>query len=168
MVDKLLSFEPSILKLATFSLRTLIRERAFLDEFLRRGGMDALQEVIKRATGNTLAYSLLSMQSLMDLDDRGWEQLEDGFVSRIVEIIGKALDLGPSSILTAGPVTSHRAPHQHLSAGHRSSPQTFSPCPSPLFRRCRLHRLVSLCPSFADTASGVWLRRRLERDRATT
>lgn len=89
MVDKLLSFDAATLKLATFSLRNLIKERAFLDEFLRRGGLDALQEVIKRATGNTLAYSLLSMQNLMDLEERGWEGLEDGFVARIVEIIGE-------------------------------------------------------------------------------
>lgn len=89
MVEKLLSFEPSILKLATFSLRTLIKERIFLTEFLKQGGLDALQEVIKRTSGNTLAYSLLCMQSLMDLEDRGWEGLEDGFVSRIVEIIGQ-------------------------------------------------------------------------------
>lgn len=89
MVDKLLSFDAATLKLATFSLRNLIKERAFLDEFLRRGGFDALQEVIKRATGNTLAYSLLSLQNLMDLEERGWEGLEDGFVARIVEIIGE-------------------------------------------------------------------------------
>ncbi|ORY63657.1 ELMO/CED-12 family-domain-containing protein [Leucosporidium creatinivorum] len=87
MVDKLLSFDAATLKLATFSLRNLIKERAFLDEFLRRGGLEALQEVIKRATGNTLAYSLLSLQTLMDLEERGWEGLEDGFVARIVEII---------------------------------------------------------------------------------
>lgn len=91
MVEKLQSGEASVLKLATFSLRSLITERAFLDEFQLRGGFDALQEVIKRATGNTLAYSLLSLQSMLDLEDRGWAGLHDGFAARIVEIISQSL-----------------------------------------------------------------------------
>lgn len=83
-----------MLKLATFSLRSLILERAFLNEFLVRGGFDALQDVIIRAGGNTLAYSLLSMQSMLELEDRGWSSLLDGFAGRIVDIIGQLPPLG--------------------------------------------------------------------------
>lgn len=81
-----------MIKLATFSLRNLIKERAFLGEFLARGGLEALQEVIQRSTGNTLAYSLLSLQNLLDLEDGGWEGLSPQFAARIVEIIGASND----------------------------------------------------------------------------
>ena len=87
IVEKLASGQASILKLATYSLRTLVKEHAFLTEFLHRGGLAALQEVIRKATGNTLAYALLSMENLIT-DDRGWEGLESDFVARVVEIIG--------------------------------------------------------------------------------
>ncbi|CEQ43109.1 SPOSA6832_05004, partial [Sporobolomyces salmonicolor] len=87
MVDKLSSGEASVLKLATFSLRTLIKERAFLTEFITRGGLEALQEVIRRSSGNTLAYSLLSLQNLLELEESGWTGLQSGFIGRIVEII---------------------------------------------------------------------------------
>ncbi|KAL8276486.1 hypothetical protein RQP46_011087 [Phenoliferia psychrophenolica] len=86
IVEKLASGQASILKLATYSLRTLVKERAFLTEFLARGGLASLQEVIRRATGNTLAYALLSMENLIT-DDRGWDGLESDFVTRVVEII---------------------------------------------------------------------------------
>lgn len=89
MVEKLHSSAPSVVKLATFSLRTLIQERAFLGEFIARGGLEALQDVIRRSSGNTLAYSLLSLQNLLELDeDGGSTGLERSFVARIVEIIG--------------------------------------------------------------------------------
>ncbi|GAA5852412.1 hypothetical protein JCM8547_006773 [Rhodosporidiobolus lusitaniae] len=87
MVEKLSSTEPSVVKLATFSLRTLIKERAFLSEFIVRGGLEALQNVIRRSGGNTLAYSLLSLQNLLELEENGWTGLERSFVARIVEII---------------------------------------------------------------------------------
>ncbi|GAA5998566.1 uncharacterized protein JCM10292_002788 [Rhodotorula paludigena] len=87
MVDKLSSGEASVLKLATFSLRSLIKERAFLAEFIARGGVDALQEVIRRSSGNTLAYALLSLQNLLELEESGWVGLERSFVARIVDII---------------------------------------------------------------------------------
>ncbi|KAK4050272.1 hypothetical protein OIV83_003593 [Microbotryomycetes sp. JL201] len=87
MVEKLNSGETATLKLATFSLRTLIKERAFLDEFVNRGGLEALQHVIKHSSGNTLAYALLSMQQLMELEGRGWQGVKPDFTARIVDII---------------------------------------------------------------------------------
>ncbi|KAK4706042.1 hypothetical protein P7C70_g158, partial [Phenoliferia sp. Uapishka_3] len=86
IVEKLSSGQPSILKLATYSLRTLVKEGAFLTEFLARGGLGALQDVIRKSGGNTLAYALLSMENLIT-EERGWEGLESDFVKRIVEII---------------------------------------------------------------------------------
>jgi len=167
MVDKLLSFDAATLKLATFSLRNLIKERAFLDQFLRRGGLDALQEVIKRATGNTLAYSLLSMQNLMDLEERGWEGLDDGFAARIVEIIGQLrvrlfiYHIQLTSLLLPN---SHRTPHQHLPPRHGPPPAPLPRRPSPLLRRHSLHRLVPLQSSITSPSRRIRFRSRLERD----
>ncbi|KAM0786337.1 hypothetical protein ACM66B_001810 [Microbotryomycetes sp. NB124-2] len=87
MVDKLNSGETATLKLATFSLRTLIKERAFLDEFVNRRGLDALQQVINNTSGNTLAYALLSMQQLIEA--RGALGVKPDFTARIVDIIAK-------------------------------------------------------------------------------
>ena len=87
-MEKLRSHEASVVKLASFSLRTLVKERTFLYEFLARGGLAALQRVIMRCSGNTLGYALLSMQTVMDLEETGWEGLDAGFVGRVVEIIG--------------------------------------------------------------------------------
>jgi engulfment/cell motility protein 1 len=89
MVEKLNSGELATLKLATFSLRNLIKEKAFLSEFLNRGGLKALQQVIQKSSGNTLAYSLLTFQNLMELEEPNHQALEPGFVERLVEIIGK-------------------------------------------------------------------------------
>lgn len=89
MVDKLKSSEANVVKMGTFSLKTLIRENGFLSEFLNRGGFQALQQVIHKSAGNTLAYALLSMQGLLDLEQRGWAGLDSSFISRLVEIIGE-------------------------------------------------------------------------------
>lgn len=89
MVDKLRSTDPSTLKPAVFTLRTLIRERLFLREYVKRGGVEALQGVIKRASGNTLAYALVCLQGLLELDERGWEGIRRPFVARIVEIVSE-------------------------------------------------------------------------------
>jgi engulfment/cell motility protein 1 len=64
-----------------------------LQEFLARGGWDALREIIMGGTGgNTLSYTLGSMDNLMELQNRGWEGLDQAFVARIVEIIGESRD----------------------------------------------------------------------------
>ena len=170
MVDKLLSFDPPTLKLATFSLRTLIKERAFLTEFLRHGGVDALQEVIKQSSGNTLAYALGGMQSLMEVEDRGWEGLEDGFVSRIVEIIG-ALPLILALIVahysSRGPIDSYAASHQHLSAIPHHSPSPLVTVSSDLIRRLGFHRQLPLTPPYTPGATFLGLLGSVESGRVS-
>ncbi|GAA5841843.1 hypothetical protein JCM9279_003127 [Rhodotorula babjevae] len=87
LIDKLSSPDPAVLKPATFSLRTRIQERAFLDQFVARRGVAALQGVVRRTTGNTLAYALLSLQTLLELENDGWGGLDRAFVARVVDII---------------------------------------------------------------------------------
>ncbi|BGP17809.1 hypothetical protein JCM10213_001690 [Rhodosporidiobolus nylandii] len=132
MVDKLSSAEPSVLKLATFSLRTLIQERAFLAEFIARGGLDALQDVIRRSGGNTLAYSLLSLQNLLELDERGWTGLERSFIARIVEIIATEPLINISRPATAilRRIASQPAPPLPLTSLQSPTPDRTSPPPS--------------------------------------
>ncbi|KPV74203.1 uncharacterized protein RHOBADRAFT_54055 [Rhodotorula graminis WP1] len=87
LIDKLSSTDPAVLKPATFSLRTRIQERAFLDQFVARRGVAALQGVVGRSSGNTLAYALLSLQTLLELENDGWGGLDRAFVARVVDII---------------------------------------------------------------------------------
>jgi len=102
LIDKLSSTDPAVLKPATFSLRSRIQERAFLDQFVARRGVAALQGVVRRTTGNTLAYALLSLQTLLELENDGWAGLDRAFVARVVDIIGALLVL--LSLPVRGPV----------------------------------------------------------------
>ncbi|BGP49709.1 hypothetical protein JCM10450v2_005614 [Rhodotorula kratochvilovae] len=151
MVDKLSTSEPSALKLATFSLRTLIKERAFLAEFVARGGVDALQKVIRRSAGNTLAYALLSLQNLLELEDNGWMGLDRGFVARIVEIIATEPLINISRPATAilrrlasQPVLSPTSPSASVSSAQSGFAAVFGAIlAQPNFLRIVVERLSS-------------------------
>ncbi|KAK0540293.1 hypothetical protein OC835_000744 [Tilletia horrida] len=88
MVDKLSSRDDRVLKMATYTLQRLIREKAFTLEFLRRGGLVELITIIRTSTsGNTLAYALASCQNLLETMDEGWEYLPEEFIAKIVNIV---------------------------------------------------------------------------------
>ncbi|KAI7902057.1 ELMO/CED-12 family-domain-containing protein [Cokeromyces recurvatus] len=74
------------LKIATFSLQGYLKEKEFAAEFLERGGLGSLCDIIKNSTGNTLAYALNSFLSLME-HDTGWESLEDDFIIHIAHVV---------------------------------------------------------------------------------
>ncbi|RUS12924.1 LOW QUALITY PROTEIN: ELMO/CED-12 family-domain-containing protein [Endogone sp. FLAS-F59071] len=88
--------DDKVLKIATFSLQKYLKlllfspnsvqESEFADEFLSRGGLQSLCEIIKTTSGNTLAYALNSLTSLMD-HDHGWETLDSDFIVSIVSIL---------------------------------------------------------------------------------
>lgn len=59
-----------------------MQEEAFVNEFIKRNGVKALASVIQTATGNTLAYALNAMQTLLDMD-YGWEDLNESFVAKV-------------------------------------------------------------------------------------
>lgn len=93
-IDKLSSTLPTDLpqlKLATFSLKTLIKDPDFLQEFLKRDGLDILEKVVERTGGNTLAYSLNVVRDLCTSRVREgiWKEFSNGFVKRLVEIVGE-------------------------------------------------------------------------------
>ncbi|KAG1374208.1 hypothetical protein G6F61_009526 [Rhizopus arrhizus] len=74
------------LKIATFSLQRYLKEKDFATEFLERGGLESLCDIIKNSSGNTLAYALNSFLSLME-HNTGWESLDDEFVANIAHIV---------------------------------------------------------------------------------
>ena len=71
-------------RLATFSLRTLLKEREFTDEFRIQGGFALLQQVILQETGNILAYSL---NSFLAIESSPQERIEPALIPRLVQII---------------------------------------------------------------------------------
>lgn len=103
-IGKLLGQDRQAVKQATFSLRTfvrvycicshtkelyllsLIQEEAFMTEFSNRNGVAALASVIQTTAGNTLAYALNAMQSLMDLD-YGWNDINANLIDRVGQIM---------------------------------------------------------------------------------
>ena len=58
------------------------QEDPFLVEFIKRGGVSALAKVIRNSTGNTLAYALSAMQSVLELD-YGYTDLDVEFVRNV-------------------------------------------------------------------------------------
>ncbi|CAO3623991.1 unnamed protein product [Cunninghamella blakesleeana] len=72
--------------MATFSLQKYLKEPDFAAEFLERGGLESLCEIIKKASGNTLAYALNSFTSLME-HNTGWDTLSEDFVVEIAHIV---------------------------------------------------------------------------------
>lgn len=74
------------LKIATFSLQGYLKERDFATEFLERGGLDSLCDIIKTSSGNTLAYALNSFLSLME-HNSGWENLDDEFIAKVANVV---------------------------------------------------------------------------------
>ncbi|KAF9269164.1 hypothetical protein L218DRAFT_953712 [Marasmius fiardii PR-910] len=87
---KLTLRDDKILKTALFSLRKYIHEREFSQEFISCDGVAELVGVIYTTHGNSLAYALLAMQNLMELD-YGWSNLDDDFIFRIVQILSSPL-----------------------------------------------------------------------------
>ncbi|GAC94933.1 hypothetical protein PHSY_002506 [Pseudozyma hubeiensis SY62] len=88
MVDKLGSHDDRTLKMATYTLQRLIRETPFTDEFITRGGVKELLNVIRgHSSGNTLAYALTSCQNLMEGFEYGWEIIDAAFVAKVVSLL---------------------------------------------------------------------------------
>ncbi|CAO3596362.1 unnamed protein product [Absidia cylindrospora] len=80
------SKDDKVLKMATFSLQKYLKEPDFAAEFLDRGGLESLCEIIKKASGNTLAYALNSFDSLME-HNIGWDSMAKDFVVDIAHIV---------------------------------------------------------------------------------
>ncbi|KAI9323194.1 ELMO/CED-12 family-domain-containing protein [Dichotomocladium elegans] len=78
--------DDKVLKIATFSLQKYLKEPAFASEFLERGGLESLSNIINSVSGNTLAYALKSFTSLMDHDLISGFSLGPNLIARIGHI----------------------------------------------------------------------------------
>ncbi|KAI8977655.1 ELMO/CED-12 family-domain-containing protein [Mycotypha africana] len=74
------------LKIATFSLQTYLKDRDFAVEFLEKDGLQSLCDIILNSSGNTLAYALNSLLSLME-HEIGWDSLDIKFITYIGHIV---------------------------------------------------------------------------------
>lgn len=88
---RLASLDPAQLKHATFNLRTSLQNETFRRAFLKADGLPALQAIIRRGSGNTLAYALNSLHVLLD-QDGGSLSFDSLFLARIVDIVGTSID----------------------------------------------------------------------------
>lgn len=86
VVRKLRSADPAALKQATFLLRNQLTDEAFRSAFIGLEGVPALQAIIRRGGGNTLAYALASLHVLLDAGDLAFDSL---FVARLIDIVGE-------------------------------------------------------------------------------
>jgi engulfment/cell motility protein 1 len=91
-IDKLQLRDEKTLRLSLFNLQKCIKEEQFATEFLARGGLHELCQVIISVGGNTLAYALTALSNLLDLP-YGWETLSLGFIYKIVQILASPNNL---------------------------------------------------------------------------
>lgn len=86
MVDKLSSRDEKALKIATYTLQRLIRDKPFYEEFIQRGGMEELVAVTMHLDGsNTLAYALTCIQNLIECCNEKWEVFDALFIQKVSE-----------------------------------------------------------------------------------
>ncbi|KAI8137265.1 ELMO/CED-12 family-domain-containing protein [Fennellomyces sp. T-0311] len=78
--------DDKVLKIATFSLQKYLKEPEFAAEFLERGGLESLCDIIGKVGGNTLAYALNSFTSLMN-HEASWHSLTESFIANIAHIL---------------------------------------------------------------------------------
>lgn len=88
IVDKLSTRDERVVKPATHALQRFVREKPFSDEFLKRNGLDELMAIAMSLDGgNTLAYTLTSIQNLIESCEEGWESLDAAFIRKTVNIL---------------------------------------------------------------------------------
>ncbi|KZT27925.1 hypothetical protein NEOLEDRAFT_1154882 [Neolentinus lepideus HHB14362 ss-1] len=127
VVEKLSLRDERTLRKTLFSLQKFIREEQFANEFLQRDGLSELLDVISVSHGNTLAYALLAMQNLMDLD-HGWSNLDNSFIFRVVQILSSPQSLinvcRPATAILKKLVEAdpHSAPGPLMASSSRSPP----------------------------------------------
>ncbi|BGP56587.1 hypothetical protein JCM8202v2_004213 [Rhodotorula sphaerocarpa] len=100
-IRKLASKDPATLKQTTFSLRNALAEESFRRAFLRADGLPALQAIIRRGSGNTLAYALNSLHVLLETDGPALS-FDSLFLARIVDIVALETLVNVTRPATAG------------------------------------------------------------------
>eukprot|EP00834_Sanchytrium_tribonematis_P000994 NODE_21_length_42443_cov_0.822808.p5 type:complete len:737 gc:universal NODE_21_length_42443_cov_0.822808:29075-26865(-) len=99
-IEKLKSSDVAAIKLTMFALQKRLRERDYVNEFVAKEGFLAVKKVILEASGNTLAYALVALNNLMEMDS-GWDTFEDKFIEHLVHTL-----VNESLFTISKPVTS--------------------------------------------------------------
>ena len=84
LINRMRSDDDSARKMAVFKLQQAIGDPSFADIFIQDGGLSRLRSLCLRTSGNTLAYSLGSLNRLLELD-MGWEIMSDEMVEHVRE-----------------------------------------------------------------------------------
>jgi engulfment/cell motility protein 1 len=86
MVDKLSSRDEKTLKMATYTLQRLIRDKPFYEEFIQRGGLEELIAITMHLDGsNTLAYALTCIQNLIECCSEKLDVFDALFIQKVSE-----------------------------------------------------------------------------------
>ncbi|KAI9698311.1 MAG: hypothetical protein M1820_007473 [Bogoriella megaspora] len=86
LINRMRSDEDSARKMAVFKLQQVIGDPSFADVFIQEGGLSRLRSLCLRTSGNTLAYSLGSLNRLLELD-MGWEIISEEMIEHFIEIV---------------------------------------------------------------------------------
>lgn len=92
LVRDLGSADDAIRKKAAFRLQSLIGDPSFADQFIVEGGLKSLQFLVKNAGGNTLAYTLASFSTILELD-QGWEHVDQEVITRVCTLSSMSIAL---------------------------------------------------------------------------
>ncbi len=82
LVDRLGSDQDAVRKKAAFGLQTYIGDPSFADIFIGEGGLVNLRQLVLKANGNTLAYTLTSLARLLEVD-KGWDHVDQVLIERV-------------------------------------------------------------------------------------
>ncbi|KAL9063615.1 MAG: hypothetical protein Q9157_008154, partial [Trypethelium eluteriae] len=86
LINRMRSDEDSARKMAVFKLQQVIGDPSFADVFIQAGGLSRLRSLCLRTSGNTLAYSLGSLNRLLELD-MGWEIISNEMIEHLIDIV---------------------------------------------------------------------------------
>ncbi|KAI9657788.1 MAG: hypothetical protein M1821_002964 [Bathelium mastoideum] len=86
LINRMRSDDDSARKMAVFKLQQVIGDPSFADIFIQEGGLSRLRSLCLYTSGNTMAYSLGSLNRLLDLD-MGWEIVTEEMIEHLVEIV---------------------------------------------------------------------------------
>ncbi|GMK55300.1 hypothetical protein CspeluHIS016_0203560 [Cutaneotrichosporon spelunceum] len=116
------------LKLALFNLQKFIKEDDFAVEFMLKGGVSLLVELVEKddektaLTGNSLAYALQGIRGVMDYDN-GWGEFTDDFIDRILIILASSSApniVRPATVIVRKLITA--SPKGHSGKGKQRAP----------------------------------------------
>lgn len=85
LLSALSSREDASRKMAVFKLQSLMNDPAFAEQFVAKGGLKKLHDIVLVTSGNTQAYGLASFARLLEVD-QGWEGVDEEIVEKVKHV----------------------------------------------------------------------------------